>query len=173
MAVNPVLMLAVGCGLNARGFFPTFQEFAMTTFGVFVPMSCLVCRPSATCVGVSAFHRAICDLEGSAKTDVLNLATGKHITNADVFTDGSAVGQGVTGFTVAAASVVHCNGHTNVKQDALPLPGNDHPAHGAEVWGVIMALSRIRFVHIFSDCASVISNLTAAICARRSRFVPK
>ena len=36
---------------------------------------------SASCVDVSAFHRAICDLEGSAKTDVLHLATGKHITN--------------------------------------------------------------------------------------------
>ena len=92
---------------------------------------------------------------------------------ADVFTDGSAVGQGVTGFAVAAASVVHCNGYTTVKQDAMPLPGNDHSAYCAQGWGVLMALSRFRFVHILSDCASVIGNLKAAISARRSRFVPK
>ena len=33
------------------------------------------------CVDIPAFHRAIHDLEGPAKTDVLNLATGKHVTN--------------------------------------------------------------------------------------------
>ena len=36
---------------------------------------------SASCVDVPAFHRAIRDLEGSERTDMLNLATGKRITN--------------------------------------------------------------------------------------------
>lgn len=216
------------------------------------------------CVDIPAFHRAIHDLEGPAKTDVLNLATGKHVTNdalvhyskgvktnkcpfcsmkdgrmhrvfhcqhtakfreehketmawlceqetcvpawgllpceldwadwrfenpavfpilatpgytdevhVDVFTDGSAVGQGITGFTVAAASFVHCKGYTVVNQDAMPLPGNDHSAYRTEVWGVILALSRYRFVHIYTDCACVINNLTAALSAKRSRSMPK
>eukprot|EP00435_Cladocopium_sp_Y103_P055583 s604_g18.t1 len=223
-------------------------------------------RPNfnALCVDVRAFHNAIGPLEERAKTDALNLATGKHVTNDalvhyskgaknnlcpfcktkdgrlhrvfhckhtqshrdkysemmqwlheqetivaawgllpieldwadwcygdsatipavvtpdrtsddhhDVFTDGSSTGNTHTGFTVAAAAFVHCKGYKVLTTRAEPMPGNDHSAYRAETWGVIMALSTFRFVHIYTDCSSVVCNLSAAISARKSGSCPR
>ena len=201
-------------------------------------------------VDVPAFHQALNKLDDAAKSDIMNLATGKHVTNnalvhyskgtkndtcpfcdqkdsrehrvwfctgtqkfrdkypavmrwlslqskvvaefgvlpcdvswidwrydgaicvpsfvcpdddnsscVDIFTDGSAIGQGLAGHTIAAAAYITCEGYKVTGRKAEALPGSDHSAFRAEIWGLIMALRDHRRVHVFIDCASVIDNL--------------
>eukprot|EP00435_Cladocopium_sp_Y103_P023529 s1438_g5.t1 len=218
----------------------------------------------AELVDVPAFHLALDKLDDSAKTDILNLATGKHVTNdalvhyargtkdnvcpfcsqkdgrhhrvwkckgtkkfrdkypetmrwlkdqpkvvaefgllpadvswidwryadassipdfpcpadstdalVDVFTDGSALGQGLAGHTIAAAAYIRCDGSKVTARKAEPLPGCDHSAFRAEIWGVVMALRDHRRVHIFTDCASVVDNLTDIMVAKKAGLTPR
>jgi ribonuclease HI len=214
-------------------------------------------------IDVPAFHQALGKLEDTAKTDAMNLATGKHVTNnalvhykngtkdhacplckkkdsrehrvwhcagtqqfrdkypavlqwlqtqpkavaefgilpvdvswidwrycqahflpdvdtlADegtprvhVFTDGSTVGQGLAGHAIAAAAYVRCEGYNVVAKKAEPIPGVDHSAFRAEIWGIIMALRDHYSVHIYTDCASVIDNLQLILQAKKVNLNP-
>eukprot|EP00435_Cladocopium_sp_Y103_P020979 s325_g5.t1 len=92
--------------------------------------------------------------------------------SVDVFTDGSAIGQGVCGLTVAAAAYVRCDGYRILASCAEPLPGNDHSSYRAEIWGVLLALRDHRKVKIFTDCASVVDVMTTIFSALRAQSSP-
>ena len=51
----------------------------------------------------------------------------------DVFTDGSTLGQGLSGHAVAAAANVKCEGYKVIAKKAEPLPGSDHSAFRGEI----------------------------------------
>ena len=92
---------------------------------------------------------------------------------AHVFTDGSAVGQNITGLTIAAAAYVHCRDYLILSSRAEPVPGNDHTSYRGEIWAVIMALRDFRRVYVYSDCAAVVPNLLTAISAKQSGSKPQ
>lgn len=60
-----------------------------------------------------------------------------------------------------------------IKKCAEPVPGNDHSAFRAEVWAIVMAMRDFRRVHIFTDCSSVVENLSAMLSARLAGTRPK
>ena len=92
---------------------------------------------------------------------------------AQVFADGSAVGQNLVGFTLASAAYVQCTHYTIIATCAEPMPGNDHTSYRGEIWALIIALRDFRMVHVYTDCAAVVSNLVAAISARQTGTQPK
>eukprot|EP00435_Cladocopium_sp_Y103_P029385 s1966_g7.t1 len=218
----------------------------------------------AEMVDVPAFHQAMTQLDDNAKTDIMNLAAGKHVTNnalvhyskgakddtcpfcnkkdsrehrvwtcvgtkkfrdkypavmqwlsaqpklvaefgilpfdvswidwrydgptciptfpcpdddgsphVDIFTDGSTIGQGLAGHSIAAAAYIRCEGYKVLSKKAEALPGTDHSAFRAEVWGLVMALRDHRRVHVFTDCASVVDNLLWIFQAKRVGLRPR
>ena len=90
----------------------------------------------------------------------------------DFFTDGSALGQGISGRTIAAAAYVGCCGYKVIMTSSKPLPGSNHSSYRAEIWGVIQVLKDARKVHIYTDCAAVVANLQACLVARRAGSRP-
>ena len=100
----------------------------------------------------------------------LHEATESHVT---VFTDGSAIGQGHLSFCVAASAYIQCTAWKVIRRCAEPVPGNDHSAFRAEVWAIVMAMRDFRRIHIFTDCSSVVENLSAILSARLAGTRPK
>ena len=94
-------------------------------------------------------------------------------TCIDFFTDGSALGQGIVGHTIAAAAYVGCKEYAILKTCSEPLPGSNHSSYRAEIWGIIMVLRDVRRAHIYTDCAAVFSNLQACLTAQRVGSRPK
>eukprot|EP00438_Fugacium_kawagutii_P022418 Skav206945 [mRNA] locus=scaffold1143:126263:131308:+ [translate_table: standard] len=95
----------------------------------------------------------------------------KH-DDAVVFTDGSAMFTG--SFTTArgAGAFVCCKGNETVESKACVLPGQEQSAYRAEIWALLLALTRFKTLTVYSDCASMITVFSGLLTARRNHAQP-
>ena len=82
-----------------------------------------------------------------------------------VFSDGSAFMQDQPTCTLAGAAVIKVEPGTNnyTIVDAQPLPGVDHSSYRGEAYAIYLVLQNISKPVIYSDCQSVVSQLSELV----------